>query len=1516
MKRLLLLVFASFLLTLQPFAQTYTFSDSWDGEGFNLKSQTRNGVSITYSVSEFTLSDIDIRGEMMKHIALPNHFLPGDEGAPDLPGSGRYIALPQGARPVLHIKSVRTETYRDVNVAPAPRIPLATEDGPLDYNKDNRIYSSNTFYPAAPVKLSEMTQIRGVDAVILGITPFQYNPVTRELIVYRDIEAEIVFEGGNGQFGEERLRSRWWDPILDDAFLNATSLPKVDYSQRILDNSRSTGYEYLIICPDDPVFISWADTIRAFRTMQGIKTGVVTTAELGGNTTTAIKNYVTNAYQNWDIPPAAVLLLGDYGSSGNSIISPIWNSYCVSDHTYADINGDNEEEMSFARMTARDATELETMIRKAIDYERNPPTNPDFYNKPITALGWQTERWFQICSETIGGYFKHVQGKEPVRINAIYSGNPNTDPWSTNPNTPAVLDVFGPSGLGYIPATPSELGGWTGGTPAQVNAALNAGSFLLQHRDHGFEYGWGEPDYQNDHINGLTNTDLSYILSINCLTGKYNHSQECFTEKFHRHTYNGQPAGALGLLAASETSYSFVNDAYVWGVFDNMFPDFLPQFGTTPESRGMLPAFGNTAGKIFLKYSSWPYNPNNKEVTYHLFHHHGDAFTCLYSEVPQHLMVFHEETQLAGMESFSIQADEDALVALSVNGELIGVGTGTGVMSGIPIITQNPPNIIDIVVTKQNHFRYHNRVQVVPPSGPYIVTDAYAVNDATGNNNGQLDYGETASLDITLRNLGTEVAENVMITVSSTDEFATIINNSAQAGTIQPNQTAVVNGAFSFTVAENVSNGYSIPFTIQATNGDTVWNTSFSIKAFAPVLEYVSFTIIDTEGNNNGRLDPDETAELLVSVKNKGGSDAFNITGMISSSDPFITIESNTAVFGNLPQNETIEQTFVVSALPITPPGHQAQIYVNFLGDMGIACQGEFSVNVGLFPILVLDLDNNHNSGPLMKDAIDDWRVFAEYKTIIPEDISQYRAIFLCLGTYNTNHVLTNAQAAPFVEFLNNGGRMYMEGADTWYYDQVYNATALHPMFKIQGLNDGSGDLSTLMGVAGTFVASFMYYFGGDNNYIDQIAPVSPAYTIFNNASPAYAAAVAHDAGTYKTIGSSFEFGGLLNNVQFTKKALMLKYLEFLGLNPITAAPSLPSGDTKVCGTDMSCTYTTEEVIGADYYIWELQPSEAGTIDGWGTEVTVNWTPGFKGAANLTVCGMNQSGMGPESPQLSIDVYDLPTAMMTLSNPVICQGDTTYLSVALTGTGPPWDVLVSFGGLQMTFNPIKPNIENIPVFPMNDMEIIILSLTDATGCENSGFEPINITVLTTPAAPAAPAGPEFVDLYISTQSSFSTDGSPMAETYDWSLEPSSAGSITIAEGGMSCTVDWEPSYTGQVELKVQGINNCGTGALSQALAISVGSSFGIADNTTGVGIALYPNPNSGLFRIELMTDHAIKTTVRIFNAAGEPVWGPYQHEVKGKTTLPVNLENLPDGMYMLQVETKKGLAYKKIILGK
>lgn len=56
----------------------------------------------------------------------------------------------------------------------------------------------------------------------------------------------------------------------------------------------------------------------------------------------------------------------------------------------------------------------------------------------------------------------------------------------------------------------------------------------------------------------------------------------------------------------------------------------MPAYSSIPVERGLLPAFANAAGKYFLQQSSWPYNTSNKEVTYHLFHMHGDAFLRLF----------------------------------------------------------------------------------------------------------------------------------------------------------------------------------------------------------------------------------------------------------------------------------------------------------------------------------------------------------------------------------------------------------------------------------------------------------------------------------------------------------------------------------------------------------------------------------------------------------------------------------------------------------------------------------------------------------------------------------------------------------------------------------------------------------------------------------------------------------------------------------------------------------------------
>ena len=714
---LTILLFLSFAIFLNhSLAQEINYPDSWGKQGFSLINQSTSGVEINYSVNTFSLTKSVISGLPMDVIKLPGHILPNKEGAPNLPATSRFIAIPQGAKAKLQIISIRTEIYKDIELAPSPRIPWETETGPLEYLKDESVFSSNKFYPEEPIIISNTDKIRGVDVVMLGITPFQYNPVTKELIVFRDIELKILFQGGNGFFGENRLRSRWWDPLFSDMILNYESLPEMNYNKVPKDYTKDTGCEYLIITPNGSEFQQWADSIRKFRTLQGILTNVVTLDEIGGNTAGQIEEYINNSYSTWDIVPVAILLLGDYGTNAaNSIISPVWETYCVSDNVYADVNGNGLPDIIPARICAQNASQLETMVTKFLEYEKTPPVNNDYYGHPITSCFFQTGGWAQLLTESVGGFYEVVLNKNTNRINVCYGTLPGE--WSTAQNTNALVDYFGPDGLGYIPATPGEVNCiWDGNTNDIING-INNGAFMLLHSGSGSVQGWGEPAFSNTDINALNNADLTFVWSIDCLAGKFNFAGECFAEKFHRHSSGGNNAGALGIIAASEMPYTLVTDIYAWGAFDNMWPDFMPDVTSTPESNGVLPAFANVAGKYYLEQNAWPFNPMAKEVTYNIFHYFGDAFSTVYTEMPQELDVSHPDWVMAGTTTFEVTANEGSLIALSVNGVLIGKAEGTGAPVLIDIPPQNPPDEILVTVTKQNYYRYEDLVPVGTGTG-------------------------------------------------------------------------------------------------------------------------------------------------------------------------------------------------------------------------------------------------------------------------------------------------------------------------------------------------------------------------------------------------------------------------------------------------------------------------------------------------------------------------------------------------------------------------------------------------------------------------------------------------------------------------------------------------------------------------------------------------------------------------------------------------------------------------------
>ncbi len=245
-------------------------------------------------------------------------------------------------------------------------------------------------------------------------------------------------------------------------------------------------------------------------------------------------------------------------------------------------------------------------------------------------------------------------------------------------------------------------------------------------------------------------------------------------------------------------------------------------------------------------------------------------------------------------------------------------------------------------------------------------------------------------------------------------------------------------------------------------------------------------------------------------------------------------------------------------------------------------------------PAIVIDLDGGHNSGPVIRDTLNSVLGSSEYQTSMPDNLGLYSSIFVCLGMYGSNnHILTGEQGQQLADFLDAGGRVYMEGGDTWYYD---GQTAVHPYFNLNSSSDGSGDAGPINGVSGSFTEGLSWGYntaGAYNSYVDRLTAGTGAQVILQNGSPVYDNGIAWNSGTYKTVGASILFGGITNTANSTKQELMVKITEFFDLGAEatptpepTATPScLHNGDPTLDGEITSGDAQLAFTIGIGAYI-------------------------------------------------------------------------------------------------------------------------------------------------------------------------------------------------------------------------------------------------------------------------------------------------------------------------------------------
>ncbi len=660
-----------------------------------------NGNKLTITLNFQQCHELQIKNEhgVFTSLTLDHCGYTTTVGKPQLPIFRKLIAVPN-VNAVMEL--VSTNISETKNVGKIYPVQFHSDDlnSSENFSINESFYESDIIYPAGIANTDNIGNVRDIPYILLEICPVQYNPKTEIAIFYNQIIINIDFQNKNDVIVEDNFKTsifyNYYNNLFDNfiQFENTTTL----ITEGRLDSNN--GCDLLIITHSD--FFQSAHDLSDWKNKKGIKTTVINSSEIG-ITNVQIKQYIQNAYDTWGNPkPSYVLLIGDV-----EYIPTNYNNGFGTDLWYVTLEGsDYRPDMFIGRISVDTPSQANIVIQKIINYEKLSTNNNGFYNNVTLAAYFQDydnydgyeDRRFIKTSEEIRDFLL-TKNYNAVRI---YNTMSNVNPTNYNSGSYANGEPL-----------PSELlrsngFAWDGST-ADITNAINSGTFILNHRDHGSTSGWGDPEFYKTHIASLSNANLLPVcFSINCQTGWFDSETdgisstfECFCEEFLRKN-NG---GVVGIIGASRTSLSGYNDYLCRGFYDAIWPDFDTLEG------GTIPLYH--MGEILNYGKSYMENTwGNHRTTFELFHYFGDPTMEIWTNVPNSLNVTHPDTFI-GSYPFTIHVEDingvkipDACVCLWKDDEVYDVDITNieGNITFFPAATSS--GTMHVTVTKHNYIPY------------------------------------------------------------------------------------------------------------------------------------------------------------------------------------------------------------------------------------------------------------------------------------------------------------------------------------------------------------------------------------------------------------------------------------------------------------------------------------------------------------------------------------------------------------------------------------------------------------------------------------------------------------------------------------------------------------------------------------------------------------------------------------------------------------------------------------------
>ncbi len=866
--KIILLFIAAFLA-----ANLNSFSQQNNSrEDFIISNISTNGFNLEIKVNDISFIKQKHNNDNYFSIEVDGYGKSLEIGEPLLPVYKKLFELPEGANYWIEVISEDTKIIDLSNegiydlLIPSQASVLKIENPDTKFAINKNIYKSDSYYSLDLAKIIPLGKMRATSLARLEISPIAYNPISNTLKITNNIKLRIHITNYNS-IELNNNKQRFYSP--DFNIKNKMLLNGNIYNASKVSTYNQFPYKYVIVA--DSMFKESLQPFVRWKEKKGFKVIEAYLQDpLVGSTKDSIKTYLQGLYNAAtvsDPAPTYVLFVGDVAQL------PSWSGTTggshVTDLHYCEYTGDFFPEMMYGRFSANDTSELNPQIEKTIDYEMYNIPDPSYLGNSVLISGYD------------GSGHAPTYGDGQVNYGVAEYFNS-----SNSTNCSSYL---------YVNNSYSK--------DNEIFQKIDSGVSIANYTAHGAIDGWADPVFKVANIANMTNKDKYPLMIGNACITNYFNASVCFGEGLMR----ARNKGAIGYIGASDNTYW--DEDYYWavgygaitsnptyaslgpGLYDKMFHTHNEPFPDWSMSSFQYIIAGNLAVTQGGSYSNYYFE------VYHIM---GDPSLMAYQRVPSQITANNLPFISAGTTTFQVNTVPHALVALSQNDTLI-----TSIMSdanGIATLqlgnSFNVTGSIDLIITAQNYAPYFNTVVGGPPTGPYVISAKYILDDSISNNNSFAEYGDSIYLDVDFTNLTSFLSVNANAVIQTNDTLVTILNNSCSLGNIQAYDTVNYNNAFKILIDSAAIDMHDIHFDIIVTdNGGTPWTSSLIIPVFAPNLVIDQAILKDTiQANSNGIIEAGESVIIKIKLMNNGSRDAINVVCNYISSNNLVLVNNSVTI--------------------------------------------------------------------------------------------------------------------------------------------------------------------------------------------------------------------------------------------------------------------------------------------------------------------------------------------------------------------------------------------------------------------------------------------------------------------------------------------------------------------------------------------------------------------------------------------------------------------------------------------